>query len=146
MTLVKFTPARDLMIAQNRLNHLFDTFFGEGFGTERTTSAWSPELDIEETKDALVVRADLPGMKKDQMHISVEDNQLVIRGERKIEREQKEKTFHCVERTHGTFMRRINLPATVLQDKVEAKYSDGVLEVSIPKAEEIKPREIEIKM
>lgn len=144
MTLVKFTPARDLMIAQNRLDHLFDTFFGEG--VESRQSAWSPEMDIEETKDAIVVRADVPGMQKNDLHISVEDNQLVIRGDRKIERAEKGKTFHCVERTHGTFTRRVNLPATVLQDKVEAKYTDGVLEISIPKAEEVKPREIEIKM
>lgn len=146
MTLVRFTPMRDLMVAQNRLNRIFDSFFDESRPDSQMTGNWLPETDIEETKDALIVRTDLPGMTKDDLHISVEDNQLIISGERKSKHEKSDKNFHRVERTYGTFYRRFALPATVMQDKVEASYKDGVLEVTIPKAEEVKPREIEIKM
>lgn len=147
MTLVKFTPMRDMMVAQNRLNRMLDSFFDDrrGVWDQDLSTTWAPEVDIEETKDAIVLRADIPGVKKSDLHIAVENNQLIIRGERKAETESKGRNFHRVERTYGTFQRSFMLPATVLSDKVEATYKDGVLEVTVPKAEEVKPREIEIK-
>jgi HSP20 family protein len=147
MTLVKFTPMRDVMVAQNRFNRMLDSFFDDSRGhwEQGLATTWAPEVDIEETKDAIVLRADIPGIKKSDLHIAVENNQLIIRGERKAENESKGRNFHRVERTYGTFRRSFMLPATVLSDKVEAVYKDGVLEVTVPKAEEVKPREIEIK-
>jgi len=146
MTLVKFAPARDLFTAQNRLNQMFNSLFDRSPDWYQESSAWAPEVDVEETKDAIVLRADLPGMSKKNMHISVEDGRLTISGERKTDHNEQQKNFHRLERTYGSFCRTFTLPATVLGDKVEATYKDGVLEVTVPKAEEVKPREIEIKM
>lgn len=147
MTLVKFTPMRDLLVTQNRLNRVFDNFFGERTpDVHQEFGTWSPEVDVEETRDAIVLKADLPGLSKKDLHISVEDNRLTIRGERKSEHSDDGRNFHRVERTYGAFCRTFSLPATVLSDKVEAVYRDGVLEVTVPKAEAVKPREIEIKM
>jgi HSP20 family protein len=147
MTLVKFTPMRDLMVAQNRINRMLDSFFDNrpSVWQDELATTWAPEVDIEETKDAIILRADVPGVKKSDLHISVENNQLTFRGERKAETESKGRNFHRVERTYGTFQRSFMLPATVLSDRVEATYKEGVLEVTVPKAEEVKPREIEIR-
>lgn len=147
MTLVKFSPARDPFAAHSRLNQMFDTLFSNrGSDWYQEPSTWAPEVDVEETKDAIVLRADLPGMNKKNMHISVEDGRLTISGERKGEHAAEGKNFHRIERTYGSFCRSFTLPATVLGDRVEASYKDGVLEVTVPKAEEVKPREIEIKV
>lgn len=147
MTLVKFSPARELYSVNNRLNQLFESFFGErNPDWYQEAGAWAPEVDVEETTNAIVLRADLPGMSKQDMHISVENNRLTISGERKSEKSDKERNFHRIERTYGSFCRSFSLPATVLADRVEASYKDGVLEVTVPKAEEVKPREIDIKM
>jgi HSP20 family protein len=147
MTLVRFTPARDLFGAHNRLNQIFNTMFSDQApGLYQETGTWAPEVDVEETVDAIVLRADLPGMSKKNMHIAVEDGRLTISGERKNEVSEEGKNFHRIERTYGSFCRSFTLPATVLGDKVEATYRDGVLKVTVPKAEEVKPREIEIKM
>jgi len=147
MTLVKFSPARDLFAAHNRINQLFDSLFSDRTPDwYQEPGTWAPEVDVEETHDAIILRADLPGMSKKDMHISVENNRLTIRGERKSEHAERGKSFHRIERTCGSFCRSFALPATVLGDKVEATYKDGVLEVTVPKAEEVKPREIEIKM
>ena len=146
MTLVKYTPVRDLWATQSHLNRIIDGFFGDRWadgGTEMT--AWQPTVDVEETKDAFVMKADLPGMNKQDIQISVEDNRLTIRGERKSEVQKDAQNFHRVERTYGSFCRSFTLPATVVSEKVEATYKDGVLEVSVPKAEEVKPRQISIK-
>lgn len=147
MTLVKFTPARDLFAAQSRLNQMFNSLFSDRMPDwSQETGTWAPEVDVEETKDAIVLRADLPGMSKKNMHIAVEDGRLTISGERQNEQSEKGRSFHRIERTYGSFCRTFTLPATVLGDKVEATYKDGVLEVTVPKAEEVKPREIEIRM
>ena len=146
MTLVKFAPMRGPWQTHHRLDRICDSFFSDT-QLERSPEScnWSPRVDVEETDKALVLRADLPGLDKKDMHINVEDNRLTIRGERKSQSEEKDANFHRVERTYGTFTRSFTLPATVLADQMEASYRDGVLEVVIPKAEEVKPREIEIK-
>jgi len=142
MTLVKFAPLRGPWQTHHRLDRLFDSFFSDTQLERGSESCgWSPRVDVEETDGALVLRADLPGLDKKDMHINVEDNRLTIRGERKSQSEESAAKFHRVERTYGTFTRSFSLPATVLTDQMEA----GVLEVVIPKAEEVKPREIEIK-
>lgn len=146
MTLVKFKPMRAANCAPSTMDQVFDSFFTDswpGFGRE--WSGWAPQVDVEETGDAIVIHADLPGMDKKDIEISVENRELTIRGERKQETDEKKSNFHRVERTYGSFRRSFALPANVLADKVEATYKDGVLEVSVPKAEAVKPKAIEIK-
>jgi HSP20 family protein len=146
MTLVKFSPLRDMVVTQNRLNRLVDSFFAERFGHEgNEPSGWSPRVDVEETDTAIVFRADLPGMHKEDMHIATEDGRLTLRGERKLHHEEEDKNYRRLERAHGSFSRTYALPPTVVADKIEASYKEGVLEVTVPKAEEVKPREIEIR-
>lgn len=146
MTLVKYAPMRELWRTQNRLDQIFDSFFGDSWrSSEQELSGWAPQVDVEETQDAFKFHADLPGLTKKDISISVENNRLTIKGERKNELEETKSNFHRVERTFGSFCRSFHLPATVRADRVEASYKDGVLMITVPKAEEVKPREIEIK-
>jgi HSP20 family protein len=146
MTLVRFTPMREMVTAQNRLNRMFDSFFGDRYGDwTGELSGWAPQVDVEETDEAIVLRADLPGMKREDIHISTEGGRLTLRGERNLSQEAEGKNYHRVERAYGSFCRTFALPPTVQNDKIEASYKDGVLEVRVPKLEEVKPREIEIR-
>jgi HSP20 family protein len=144
MTLVRWSPLRDVLAIQDEVSRLFDESFGRGFGSDGAVSL-SPVVDIEEQPERYVVRAELPGMKLEDIKITVKDNQLVIRGEKRKEEEKKDSTYHRVERAYGQFQRAFTLSHAVQSDKIDAIYRDGVLEVSIPKAEEAKPREIPIK-
>lgn len=146
MTLVKFTPMREALRTGNRLDQIFDSFFGSTWPvTGREPFAWAPQVDVEETQDAVKFHADLPGLSKKDITISVENHHLTIQGERKSEAAEKQSNFHRLERAYGSFYRSFLLPESVLSDRVEASYKDGVLEITVPKAEEVKPREIEIK-
>ncbi len=145
MTLVKYSPMRELFRTQNRLDQLVDSFFGDPLRSGFEPSGWAPQVDVEETPEAFVFRADLPGLNKKDITISVENNRLTIRGERKGLVDEKTSRVHRVERLVGSFSRSFQLPATVLSERVEASYRDGVLEVTVPKADEVKPREIEIR-
>lgn len=144
MTLVKYSPFNELVTAQNRIGRLLESFMND---TPQATppALWAPEVDIEETNHAIVLRADLPGINRKDIRVYVEGDDLVLQGERFRQEESKERTLHRVERTYGSFRRSFNLPATVLRDKVEATYRDGVLEVTLPKAEEVQPKSIDIK-
>ena len=108
---------------------------------------WSPRLDMSETENRLEIVADLPGLEKKDISVSLEDNLLTIKGERKEEREQKDKHYHTIERRSGSFYRAVRLPAEVEKDKVEALFKDGVLTLRLPKSKESKPKaaQIEIK-
>ena len=146
MTLVKFTPVRDLMVTQNRMNRIFDSVFGETWPrAAHEHTPWSPQIDVEETEDAIVIRADLPGMNKQDMKISVEDNRLTLSGHRKSAMNDAPRNFHRLERTCGSFCRSFSLPTAVLADKIEATYENGELEIVLPKADEVKPRQIQIR-
>ena len=146
MTLVKFAPMRELWKSQNRLDQMLDSFLGDSWSqVGHEWSGWAPQVDVEETPDAFKFHADLPGLNKKEISISVENHRLTIKGERKTEAEEKKSSFHRVERTYGAFCRSFQLPASVRSEEVEASYKDGVLEITVPKAEELKPRTIEIK-
>ncbi|HEY6221433.1 MAG TPA: Hsp20/alpha crystallin family protein, partial [Candidatus Eisenbacteria bacterium] len=114
------------------------------YGSE-SPAMWQPVVDIEEQPERYIVRAELPGMKLEDIKITLRDSQLVVRGEKRREEEKKDSTYHRVERAYGQFERAFTLSHAVQSDKIEAIYRDGVLEVSIPKADEAKPREIPIK-
>ena len=132
------------------MNRLFETrfhdtdVFGDGGGLlER---GWVPAVDIHQEADKVVVDADLPGLKKDEIDIGVEDGVLTIKGEKKRENEVKDEDYHRVERLHGTFERSFRLPTTVDTAKITAKYKDGVLHVEVPKKEEAKPKQITVEV
>ncbi|MGE4357814.1 MAG: Hsp20/alpha crystallin family protein [Candidatus Omnitrophota bacterium] len=107
---------------------------------------WSVPLDIYETKDAVVIKADLPGMKKEEINVSVQGDVLTIQGEKKKEEEVKDKHLHRVERFYGAFQRSINLPSYVDTSKIKASYKDGVLEINLPKTEEAKSKGIKVEI
>ncbi len=139
-------PFRDVMGIQDRMNRLFEEFLTRGRGREEgiEVGAWMPAVDIYETDDDVIVKAELPGVKKDEIGVEVKGGVLTLRGERKHEKEVKEESYHRVERSYGTFLRSFTLPTTVEEDKVTAKLADGVLEIHLPKKAEAKPKQIKI--
>lgn len=144
MTLVKWRPMRDVWSIQDEINRTFDNFFGRTEREEWTESRWAPAVDISENKDDLMVNVEVPGMKKEDIKVTIQDGILTVRGERKQEKEEKDKSLHRVERSYGSFCRSFTLPTTVQGDKIKANYKDGVLMIALPKVEEAKPKEISI--
>ncbi len=147
MTLVKYNPTNSLFGLKSNMDKLFDEFFGldKGIWPESTLSV-VPAVDLEETEDAFKITAELPGMTKKDIKITLENNVLSISGEKKAEREEKDKNYHRVERSYGKFHRAFELPGAVNRDKIEAEYKDGILSISVPKTEEAKPKQIEVKV
>lgn len=136
-------------MARNRFNRIFDDAFGDLFspvvrGEEVSNRNWLPAVDVAETADGLTLYAELPGLSREDVDITLENNVLTVRGERKFEKDAKEENFHRIERAYGTFSRSFTLPNNVKNDGVEATFKDGVLTVRIPKAEEAKSRKIAI--
>ena len=147
MALIRWTdPYRDFAVMQDRMNRLFGDFLDRGYPGEegRETGIWMPNVDIHETKDAICVRAELPGVEKEAVHVEVKEGVLSLRGERKFEKEVDEESYHRIERSYGTFHRSFTLPSSVDAEKVTARMKDGVLEVDLPKKEQAKPRQITI--
>jgi HSP20 family protein len=146
MAIVRWSPFRELVSLQDEMNKVFDEFFTRRTGERADLGLWAPALDISETDNEIVVKADLPGVKKEDVSISITNNILVIKGEKKREVEENKENFHRVERVYGSFHRSIELPTAVQTDKVNASYQNGVLTIVLPKSEEAKPKEIEIKV
>jgi HSP20 family protein len=153
MTLVKFNPMRDLVDFEREFNKMFNSFenrFGISKSKEEDNeyenAVWMPLTDIYEDKEKYTLRLDLPGIKKDDVKISFVDGKLSISGERNQETEHKDSKCHRVERSFGKDYRSFNLPEHVQSDKINAEFNDGQLTISVPKAEEAKPKEIEIKV
>ena len=147
MTLIRWTdPFRDITTLQDRMNQLFGNFLERGPGREEGlgTGVWMPAVDIYETKDAICVRAELPGVEKEAIGVEVKDGVLVLRGERKFEKEVKEENYHRIERAYGNFHRSFALPSSVDGEKVTARMKEGVLEVTLPKKEQAKPKQVKI--
>jgi HSP20 family protein len=144
MALVRWDPVRELDSLQTDMNRLFDRFFGATPPNGTAERRWIPAMDLVETGDSLVLRADLPGVNEDDVEIEVKDGVLTISGERKSEHEEVGEGFHRVERSFGRFSRALNLPDGVDANKVEAKFDNGVLEVRIPKPEETQPTRVQI--
>ncbi|MDD5542241.1 MAG: Hsp20/alpha crystallin family protein [Acidobacteriia bacterium] len=146
MAIVRWEPFRDLMSLQERMNRMFDESVGHVRGANEAldSGAWSPAVDIYETEQAIVLKAELPEINQKDIDIRIENNTLTLRGERKFERETKEENYHRVERSYGAFCRTFTLPSTVDQDKVKAEYKDGILKVTLPKREDSKPKQIKV--
>ena len=147
MELVKWEPFDELNKIQSRINDLFDDTFGRPRAYAKAPAGvWLPPVDILESKDAYLIRAELPGMKKEDFNVEVNDGTLTLTGERKYEEPASGVEYHRVERVAGKFSRSFYLPQTVKQDGIKATYRDGILEVHVPKAEEAKPRQIAISV
>ena len=144
MTIVRWEPLRELGTLQNEMNRLFNTVFDSPGGNGGTLRRWMPAMDLVETDDHFVLRADLPGMSENDVNIEVEDRVLTVSGERKAEHETAKEGYHRVERAFGSFSRALTLPEGVDPESVEASFDRGVLEVRIPKPEQRKPRKISI--
>jgi HSP20 family protein len=142
MALVRWEPAREMDTLQGEVNRLFDTFFGAQ--AHGRSHRWVPAMDLVETEDALILKADLPGLERDDVNIEIKDQVLTVSGERKSEHEEKADGFHRVERAYGGFSRSLTLPEGVAAEKIEANFDKGVLEVRIPKPEETQPHRVEI--
>jgi HSP20 family protein len=136
----------DLDNFHTEINRFFNLPLAKWVDTEAglLEGAWSPAIDIYDSKDNLLVKADVPGMKKDEIEVSVHGDTLLIKGEKKQEKEEKGKDFVRMERFYGSFNRAIRLPSSVVADKVQANYKDGTLELTLPKKEEAKPKQLKI--
>lgn len=146
MTLVKFAPLHQMVNADAHFDTVLDSLFGrDSHRRENAKNCWSPRIDVEETDDAIVLTADLPGLTKDGIRISTKDDILTIQGERKSETEVESRNFRRIERVSGTFCRTFKMPATIQPEHVEASYTDGVLKVIVAKSESAKRVDIEIK-
>jgi len=142
----RMTPMRDLFGIQDEVNRLFDGFFTRGALRGDTLPVFTPAVDVEETAEEFVIRADLPGVSQKDVKVNLMGDTLTIRGERKQESENKNGGMHRVERLYGSFERSFRLATPVRGDKVKAQYRDGVLEIRVPKAEEAKVREVEVQV
>jgi HSP20 family protein len=119
-------------------------FLGRNWGTPLPTSAWNPAVDIFENDNEIVIKAELPGLNAKDIEVNFENNVLVLKGERRFEKETKEENYHRIEREYGTFSRAFTVPFAVKSENVVAEYKDGVLKVVLPKKEEIKPKPIKV--
>ena len=146
MTLVRFNKGHrgDLARLHGEMDDLFDGFFRSLDRPFNGYKAW-PAIDVAEEEDAIIVRAEVPGCKADDIDISVHGNVLTISGEKKLSEEKKEKGYYHMESAYGSFRREINLPTDVNQSKVDASYKDGVLSITLPKAEKAKSIKVKIK-
>ena len=145
MSIVRYDPFRDLRTLQEEVNRLFSTNLSRSFGDEGIgRGAWAPSVDIYENKDQIVLEAELPGMKQEDFDLSIENNVITLRGERKFEKTDETDNYHRVERSYGSFTRSFTLPQTVSADGATAEYTNGVLRVTLPKREETKARRIEV--
>jgi HSP20 family protein len=142
-TLTQFQPFRTSSSFQDQLNRLFNETFDRS-SDEANLTPWAPAVDIYETEHQLVVKADLPDIKPEQLDIRVENNILTIRGERKFEKKVNEENYLRVERAYGSFSRSFSLANTVNTEAIQADYKNGVLTLSIPKREEAKPKQIKV--
>ncbi len=151
MTLVRWNPAKELLNFDREFRRFFDVFDNK-FGTRKSSdeesesAVWSPQTDIVEDNDKYTLKLDLPGVDKKDVKLSYKDGELSISGERKEEKESKDSKVHRVERSYGKYYRSFRLPEKIKDDSIKAEFKNGTLTINIPKAEEVKPREIEINL
>jgi HSP20 family protein len=144
--LMEWRPFREISRLRGEMDRLWDDYFGSGRrGLRPLQAEFAPAVDVKETDTEIVVKAEVPGMEAKDINISVTGDVLTMKGEKKSEREEKEENYHLLERSYGSFSRSLVLPAAVDVDKIEAKYDKGVLTITCPKKEEVKPKAIEIK-
>ena len=145
MALTRWDPFRELNLMQERMNRMFDDA-GRGWRGDEpsSTTTWSPAVDIYETDNEIIVQAELPGVDRQDIALNLEKNVLTLKGERRFEKETKQENYHRIERAYGGFSRSFSIPAMVDEDKIKAEYKDGILKISLPKKEQVKPKQIQI--
>ena len=143
MAIIRWDPFRDLVTLRDKMNRLFEDAV-RGDEKDLISSSWTPAVDIYETENELVLAAEVPGVEEKDVEISVEDNTLSIRGERKFQKETKEENYHRIERSYGSFYRSFTLPTYIDQERIHAEHESGVLKVHMPKKPEVKPRKVKI--
>ncbi len=154
MSLVRWNPRQDVMSyptdvlrMQRNFNRMIDNLFdGSGWGDDIVPSVWNPAVDVEEREQEFVVRVELPGVAKEDVHVTTQANMLTLRGEKKQHSESKDSNYHRTERSYGSFQRSFTLPGSVKNDRIEASFKDGILEVVVPKGEDSKARTIDVKV
>jgi len=147
MAQIRWEPVAEMGTIQNEMNRLFNTFFDQPAPTGRggaTSRRWTPAMDLVETGDHYLLRADLPGLSDDDVNIQLQDSVLTISGERNAEHDENEEGYFRLERAFGSFARSLTLPDGVDPDGVQAHFDRGVLEIRIPKPEQKKPRQVQI--
>lgn len=147
MPIIQWNPFHELEDMSNRLNRIFGRSSRSGEGSqELSIPDWTPAVDIAEGKNEYHIKVELPEVKKEDVKISLSDGMLHIKGERKLEKEEKDKKFHRIERFYGSFMRSFSVPDNVDEAKLKADYKDGMLNIYLPKSEKAKPKSTEIKI
>jgi len=144
MKLTRWNSLEGLMSVDQDIDRLFEDFFGGPAFLSLNGGVWAPAADIAETDDNVLLTLEIPGMTRDDVKITLQDNLLTIRGEKKQEKEWQASNYHRVERSYGSFVRSFTLPTAVQPDRIKAQYKDGLLKVTVPKAEEVKPKEIPV--
>jgi HSP20 family protein len=145
MTMIRWSPYRNLINLNREFGHLWDDFSTVRRDERQSETCWAPDIDLTENKEAYFLRADLPGVSKENIKVTLNENVLTLSGEKKFEKAAQEVSFHRSERVYGTFSRSFRLPETIDSEKIHAEFKDGVLSLTVPKAESVKPKEIEIK-
>jgi len=146
MELVPWRPfGRELSTLRKEMDDLWTRFFGESPLARKWAEEWSPSVDVTETKESFLVNAELPGLDAKDVDVSISGNVLTIKGEKKKEEEEKDEHHHYVERYYGSFQRSFQLPANVKAEKIDATFEKGILKITLPKKEEAKRKQIEIK-
>jgi HSP20 family protein len=144
--LMKWEPFGEMSRLRREMDRLWEDFFGpRRWGLRPWEGEWAPAVDVSESADKVVVKAEVPGIDPKNINITLAGEVLTIKGEKKSEREETKESYHLVERSHGSFSRSLTLPAAVDVDKIDAKYEKGVLTVTCPKKEGVKPKAIQIK-
>lgn len=147
MAVVRWDPLRDLLSIQDRMNRLFEQTLSRSRAEEGiAASTWSPAVDIYETPETIVMKADLPGLSREDIEIQIRDNTLTLRGERRFAKDVEQENYLRIERAYGRFQRNFTPPATAQQDKIRAVFRDGVLELMLPKVGGTKPKKIAIEV
>ena len=145
-SIIRYEPFKEMVSLQDRMNRLFEEAWGRSHRPDEDfiTGTWAPAVDVRETKESLEISVELPGMDPKDVAITVENNILTLRGSREFEKADEGETYHRVERAYGAFERSFTLPRSVNAEKINAKFKQGVLHLSLPKREETKPRSVKI--
>ena len=145
MAIIRWDPFRDMVTLREKMNRLFEDYYpARTEEKDIVAGSWAPSVDIYETENELVLTAELPGIKEDDIEIKLEDNTLTLKGNRNFEKETKEENYHRIERSYGSFFRSFTLPAYIDQEKIEAEHEKGILKISMPKKQEAKSRKVRV--
>ncbi len=146
MAITRWDPFRDVVALQNRMNSLFRDFGGDAGDSPLTTASFVPAVDIYEDAQKVTLKLEVPGIEEKDLDVRVEDHTLTVKGERKLEKEEKEENFHRIERRYGSFFRSFTLPPTVDTENVKASYNAGVLKLELKKKPEAQPKQIKVNV